>query len=324
MSFSPILKDSKADALAIFFPFILSLFFASTLPSQFIFVAMIAVSVIDSGHVYITAWRTWLHGRIPKSQFYIFVVPVAVFAVVFLWQKLQVHGLWSLVVYFTVFHNIRQLYGINKWYQNCERSQNKLRDFILYSICILSFLAFHFRTDIKLSYYVGNELFMFPDQKVFAWLRIIICLLYCFWLIAELFNLKKHKQIKFGSFLFTGFGSLIYSAAFLLSSNELQVFAPLIVPHGVHYLALVSFACVRTDTLLSQKRVWAVVAILASMIGFGIAEFYFEGQLLDYERRSVFNLAVLSLYLVPLLSHFILDAMIWKKQYFENHMIYRN
>ena len=69
----------------------------------------------------------------------------------FLWNFFEVPYLWTFVVYFTVFHNVRQLYGINKWFQLVEKNFNKVPDYFLYAVCGASFLALHLRTDFPVS-----------------------------------------------------------------------------------------------------------------------------------------------------------------------------
>lgn len=276
---------------------------------------LLGVSVFDSGHVYITGWRTWWNAGLAQKPAAFYLVPALVFIAMFFWNYLSIPFLWTFVVYFTVYHNVRQLYGIGKWFQVVEKNFNKAADYFLYAVCAVSFLALHFRTDFKYDYYTGHDLFSYPNQPLFLSLQIVALLLFVLYLSYEYFLYKKSGEVFLNRVLFYASGMAVYLASCLWATNALQLLAPLILTHALHYLALVVLTGGKTNPWLKTGLFKVTGVVLGSLLLFGLLEYYLEEEYIDIFSHSIIGSIVVALYLVPLLTHFILDSIIWKSSY---------
>jgi hypothetical protein len=107
----------------------------------------------------------------------------------------------------------------------------------------------------------------------------------------------------------------VYMSACRWAVNDLELLAPLILTHALHYLMLVVLTGARTNDLLKTNLTKVLLIVLGSLLFFGGLEYYAEGHYLDILSHTFLNSVLVAVYLVPLLSHFILDAIIWKRSY---------
>ncbi|MGZ3690158.1 MAG: hypothetical protein ACXVAX_01565, partial [Pseudobdellovibrio sp.] len=274
------------------------------------------VSIFDSGHVYITLWRTWWNTGLAEKPRAFYFVPAGVFLSVLIWNYFSFPYLWTFVVYYTVYHNVRQLYGINKWYQLIENRFDKASDYFLYGVCGLSFLALHFKPDFHYAYYTGHDLLVYPHAFLFSVCKAAVLFLVVLYLIYEASLYRRNKKIFLNRFYFILSAMAVYMASCLWADNELQLLAPLILTHAFHYLALTVLTGAKTNTLLKLNSYFKVtLLVLSSLLIFGAFEFYTENNYLDFFSHTLVGSLLIAIYLVPLLTHFILDAMIWKRNY---------
>ena len=314
-----IFKNQKSDFLFIFFPFLISLslpFFTYT-GTKYYFIFLICVAIIDSGHVYITMWRTWFNPYLKPFPIKFTLIPLLILVLITTWNYLEFKGLWSFVVYFTVYHNIRQFYGLSRWYQHKYKSEKNYSNIFLYLICYTSFLAFHFRNNLTFQYYASEELFIFPNEIIFNLLKTILwAMLTAFVIYEVIYGIQKSK-IEINRIVLLILIKSTYIVAFLFSSNELELIAPLILTHGLHYFALTIYAITKTKTQFTNKLYKASIVVGIFMIFAGSMEYFFENYFLDTNNFTFLHSVLIASYLVPLLSHFLYDAIIWKKNYFE-------
>ena len=115
-----ILRKQNLDLSFILLPGIVGIILSLILKENsipYVVYAFIALIIIDAGHVYITAWRTIFRKEERQSNNTYWLTPVATVILVFIWLKFQIPGFWSFIVYFTLFHHMRQFYGILRGYQ---------------------------------------------------------------------------------------------------------------------------------------------------------------------------------------------------------------
>ena len=109
-----ILKTRLREFFFMYLPGLLAVLAAIFLPDlgeESLLYGLLAMGVIDSGHVYTTMWRTWLHKEeIVTDKLYIFF-PIAFFFLFTIWFYLGLPFLWTFVVYSTLYHHTRQVYG---------------------------------------------------------------------------------------------------------------------------------------------------------------------------------------------------------------------
>lgn len=312
-----IFKNPVQDRLFILVPPVLAMLAAFSFAenSQIYLLLLVVVSIFDSGHVYITLWRTWWNTALQVKPKSFWTVPLAVFLLIFFWNYLELRYLWSFIVYFTVYHNVRQLYGINKWYQMLEEKFDKTTDYFLYGVCGLSFFALHFKPDFHYAYYTGHDLFVLPNAWLFSYLKAAVLGLFFFYLAYELLLYLKNRVILLNRFIFVVMAMLVYMASCLWATNALQLLAPLILTHALHYLVLIVLTGAKTNSLLKTGLLKVTFIVLLSLLVFGGLEYYAENNYINILSHTWLNSVVIGLYLTPLLTHFILDSIIWKQSY---------
>jgi len=247
-------KDYPTDFLLLYFPGLLAIAFSHYLPKSeestlFLIFAFIATGFLDSGHVYVTLWRTYFLPRERQRSFVYWWAPVFFFSLFYLWTFQQWGYLAAFVVYATVFHNIRQLLGISKWYQRQNKSWTKISDIFLYLMCIVPFVGFHFRADTQLEhYYATDELFRYPSSFLLQCTVGIYFTVLISWLSFEIIRWKRHQE--WNRFFSVLFAAIFYGYAFFIGKTIAQVLFPLVVSHGFAYLALTEFSLRK----IHQKR----------------------------------------------------------------------
>lgn len=311
------------DALYLYIPGVVAVILSHWIvPNEnslsFLFLVFIALGVLDSGHVYSTLWRTYLNPQERvRSRLYI-VAPLLFFILFYLWNWLELKYLAAFVVYITVFHNVRQLLGISRWYQKNNKIWNKVSDVFLYALCLLPFLAFHFRSTIPFEHYYGtDELFFFPQPEWYSMTLYVYAIVLIAWLIFEIITLRKFRDFnRTFSVFFAGF---FYATAFLLSQNSIQVLFPLVVSHGFSYLALMDFS-MRKLHPDRYKLLIPTFLVVATAVVFGGAEFMLEDEW--FHMGSSTKAFTTALFLTPLFCHYYFDGFLWKRQHPDSAKIY--
>lgn len=312
------------DFLLLYFPGLIAIGLSRYLPSTedsglFLIFTFIAAGFLDSGHVYVTAWRTYFLPQERRRTWIYWIAPVLFFCLFYIWTNQEWGYLAAVIVYATVFHNVRQLLGLSRWYQRKNNNWIKLSDLFLYLLCFLPFLAFHFRTDTQLEhYYSSQELFRYPSRFWFQSVLIIYSLVALVWVGFELARWRTYQEWnRIFSVLFAG---IFYGYAFLLGKTVTQVLFPLVVSHGFAYLALMDLSLKKIHRGQKKRHNYLTIAILLTALVFGGLEFLVESEWLQVESSvKAFTTALL---LTPLFCHYLFDSFLWKKSHPDSKSIY--
>lgn len=287
--------------------------------------AFFALAFCDSGHVYTTFWRTYANAKERGRTFLYWLVPFLVFWAVALWAFWDVRTLWSAVIFATVFHNYRQFHGILKWEQKINQDKDPWHARSLLALCFLPFLIFHFR-DIQTEFVVEGALLHFPDTRLLNLGILFYLVVLISWAVRVLWQIYRGKNIAPVTLaIFTP--AFLYALSFLWGRNIAEVLYPLVVAHGFAYMALMSLSLQRTQAPWQRGFIWWFGVMGATALFFGVSEARFEEWLLprlDPQGLKDFLVpALMGLYLVPLLTHYIYDGWLWKSNHPEARLIYR-
>lgn len=311
--------------LYLFSPLCLLITFISpNLGDESLLFAILATAWIDSGHVYTTIWRTYWNKEERNSHPKYIWTPLLVFIFFFVLFILKIKWVWPLVAYATLFHHIRQNYGVLRWYENINQRQDKKSHFFLYALSILPMIIFHFRLDApQRGYFSSQDVFLYPDFKLnqislILWVHAVV-----FWLMNE-FKLYRSGKRELNRFLSVAMPAVMYGTCFMLGKTLTQILFPLLFLHGISYLALISHSLTRTqaEKFKTYARTFLIVGV--SAVIFGSLEAWSEENLLVFriEKLTPITSAALALYLTPLFSHYIFDSWLWKKTHREAALIY--
>lgn len=286
--------------------------------------AFIATAFIDSGHVYTTLWRTYFHADERKSHWGYVVWPVFFCVLFTLWYYFSIPGLWSFVVYSTLYHHVRQFYGYSKWYQGLNRVADKNSDYYLYTFALVPILAYHFRTNVVLGYYSEKDLFSYPDENIFIALKILWILIFVSWIVRErkIWTRGRHELNRL---LSVAFPALIYAYCFFIGRTLTQVLFPLLFVHGISYFGVMGQSLERTQTNRFRSQWIALAAVLITAIIFGPLESWFEENATDVVQGlpGMVTALMIGLSLTPLYCHYAFDALIWRRSHREASVVFQ-
>lgn len=326
-----ILHSFKKDFLFLVLPPLLMLTLSFSITTEGIatlFFSFFTFSIVDNGHVYMTFLRTYSHTPERSSSIRYLLTPLLVFFIFFLWLWLGGRYFWHFVVYATLFHNIRQFYGITRWYQKKNKNFSPWPGRFLYALTILPVIAYHFRDQVLTGMYAETDIFYNPNPQYLLSISFIYLFILFFWLSFELFSFYT-KQKSLGRFLSLLTPVTAYGISFFFGKTYLQVLGPVIIGHGISYAALMAFALNKTQSerYFSFKRTF--IFLMGIAIIFGILESFSEDYLSLWiesvgkmESIPLIGVALISLYLTPLFCHYYFDGYLWKSSHREAKIIY--
>jgi len=317
-----ILRNSTKDLCLFYLPGILAILISKFISGAegnwtYLLFTWLALGVLDGGHVYSTLWRTYFNkNELLRRPLYYKLAPVLLFLLFALWVYFGGLYLGYVVVYFTIYHNIRQLFGVSKWYQKINKSFDKGSDFFLYAFCLIPVIAFHFRDNVQTPNYYDVSGSLYPDQFLFSLSLLIFSLLFLLYAVKEVIFYFKTKQLQTARILSVIYPGLIYSFAFLFSNNIIEILFPLVVSHGLTYLILIDYSLERTTSNYKKKT---LIFVLLAAVVFGSTEFFTESLFVDVSDPT--KAIATALFLTPLFCHYLFDAFLWTKDHPESHLI---
>lgn len=307
-----IFSSQYSDLSKIFLATLIAFFliqFSGVLNSS-IFI-LLTIYLLDGGHVYSTFLEV-LFDPAEAGKKYVSIVLLGTFVLNFLIHYVSSSHFFFYIFYFTIFHNMRQGLGITFLYRAGVKTHNSLIKFIYYFLTLFPFIIFHLRgpmnkgvlsEEILMPFYLHTYLSL--NQHLFA--MNVLPLIYlglacCFFMY--LFVSKNTK----GIFTMAFFAS-VYAYGFIFSTNELKSYVLLIFSHAIPYYFLMEKRISLTHTS----------AMIKKYAGFFLLTIFTFGGLIDYfqedlvEMSGHFDSLAIALLTTPLISHFIFDAIIWKR-----------
>lgn len=325
-----ILGRSSRDFTLIFLPGILGIavsFYFPTGPFYWAVYAFFASTMINAGHVYATAWRTFFRKEERDSHFLYWVAPLLVISMIFLWIYLKIPYLWSFVVYATAYHQVAQFYGFVKWYEKLNQKRSASTGYFAVALMVLPFVLFHFRSFQSFGFYTDRDIFFCPNSTFLHAGLVIYGLTILSWLCSEVVLFYK-GDFRLNRFLAVLGPAVLYAYCFLVGKNVMQILFPLFLSHGIPYLAVTGFSLRRLEGKSSAPVYRTALLIVFTALAGGVATRFYGAHFIDisnaYVRSRTAPLAAVltGIYLAPLLCHYVFDAHIWKSKHRDSKLIY--
>jgi len=130
--------------------------------TAYMIITLLISIIFDNGHVYMTFSRVFKEYE--KAKMFFILVPIGIFVFFFIWLFDDIPLFWSFVLYATIFHFTRQVYGINRWYMKKENMNSRFRDFIIYAVVLVPLFSMSFNPDFTVSIYTENDYFLFQSE----------------------------------------------------------------------------------------------------------------------------------------------------------------
>jgi hypothetical protein len=320
-----ILASPLKEFLYLYLPGLLGVaiaFIAPGLGDESLLYGIFAMGVIDSGHVYTTMWRTWLHGEEVKTKSSYWIFPIFFCVVFSAWFYFELPYLWAFVVYSTLYHHVRQVYGISKWYQKLNRRADRFSDYAVYFFAYFPMVIYHFRPEAIANYYSEKDLFLYPLPALRDALLFVYLAGSFFWIYRE-YDLWKKGTKEVNRLLSIAAPAVIYAYCFLVGTTITQILFPLLFLHGITYFGVMELSLKRTQKRFSREYV-AIMTVLVTAVIFGLSESWVEENLVGRipGERPLFNSLIVGLSLTPLFCHYAFDAIIWRKDHREARIVF--
>ena len=315
----------QLDFLGLFLPGYIGLIFVALLSDQAMAVVVlgfIAVVLIDSGHVYTTFLRGPFFKN--KNNFKTLSSLFGIFIFLFTWLILKIPYFWSFIVYYTLFHHIRQYVGLIKWYNKLDHYYDSCLILFFYASVLVSMLLFHVNpNETQLFYSYPGDIKYIPSDKLFKLLLVIQLLIWAiyFFYACYLFLFKKVKPYK--SHLFFVFAILFYFLVCLSNRQSPLVLVPILFAHGIPYILLIIHSKEKLQITTSKFKIIFLVlgfALMAALIEFGLQQSVIQFEYLA--SPDILPKVFLALFLTPLIFHYVIDGYIWKSKHFLAEKIY--
>ena len=262
-----------------------------------------------------------------KSALHLLVNPHPDHRRSFLWIKFKIPYLWSVIVYNAIFHQIRQYYGVVRWYQKLNGRFCKVSNRFLYTLLVMPFVIFHFRGIDSIQLYSEDELFLWPSATLFKYSVWIYLVTLGLWLIHEL-KLARKVGFELNRFLAMAVPISIYGLGFITGRNLAEVVFPILMAHGIPYIAIMDVSLNRLNpkkfkTFATVFMLLVMTAVILSFVeDFAIGFLTTMNQAYRYKETSTGQALLTGIVLMPLICHFVWDAYIWTGKHHESRTVF--
>jgi hypothetical protein len=259
----------------------------------------------DVGHAFPTAFRAF--PRWGTSLLYSAWLPGMIFALLCLGFFLAPVVTAIAIVYFTVFHHIRQFYGICRWYQHLNNHLSRASGWFIYLLTILPLILLHFRTDLNLSSFAGFEVPRFTNRYILLVVQLVYAGTLIAWAIFE-WRSSLSRKFEANRVMSILFPALLHFWCFTQAATlETILFPPLII-HAVTYFFVVARASAKKD--VNQHSYLFKVVVVALMGGLFIG--FIEDTGLELKSAG-WAAPLLAIAFTPAIWHYLIDGFVWKR-----------
>ena len=274
----------------------------------------VITALIDSGHTYATLWRTLRRPSSQSDEKKYALFALMIFTASWLWMRLGLPHFWTFVVYSTIFHHVRQSYGLHRWYQSLARERDAWTGRLLQVLLFLPFLALHFRPARSFGIYTVSDIPSFPSWEIWNTLRALWNVTLLLFLCREYLIYLRTQTVRTQTLFSVLMPSLLQWICVFANSSKMDILFPLLVSHGVAYIVLIARGRQSLGSPISL-RMGIIFVGISAVVG-GLLSFGLEQLAIDFNyirgKFSFWNEIVLALIATPMLWHYLVDAFIWK------------
>jgi hypothetical protein len=278
--------------------------------------AFLTMGILDIGHVYSTLWRTYFNfAEIKRRPVFYVAIPVMVVLLMTAIAQLPngTQVLVALLLATRLWHNFRQSYGLNRWYQKRNATPRPWADHFLYLLCWLPVLSLQFR-----SYWTWTKIGNWPitSEHAYGAVLMIYSISMLSWFIYELKIWNKSRELN--RVLAIGIPAAMYAASFM-GADGYTISYSLAFSHGLTYFVLVHYALKKTDRkVVGSIRSSALVVLVPIVVGILVLKFgeFAKTTSLDFFKPFVIAGAA------AFYCHVIFDGFLWTRNHSEAALVY--
>jgi len=281
-------------------------------------ILFISFYIIDGGHTFLSAlrvFRTWND----ESVLYLFLIFSIFFASLLcvLWKPIW---LFRIYLYSTVFHHVRQHWGLTAWYQKLNKRFDPMSYYFIHAFLFLPFFALHFDPASKSAgFFQEDELLLFPSLILFKICIGILIVLLAIFLFHEIENSKKYG-IEWNRIMSILCPAIVQFLVFFFCGKSIFALIPLVIGHGFSYSVLLGSSLKKLSPKRSRISLNVLIVCLA-LVG-GSLLFLADTLLESVEEKTLLSQSLLAFLTLPAIWHYVVDAFIWKGKHPEAAVIY--
>lgn len=288
------------------------------------------VVFIDVAHVYATLFRTYfVREEFIKRKRLLVLLPVTCFLIGIVLFTLGSKVFWVTLAYVAVFHFIRQQYGFMRLYSRYEaktKINSAADNLTIYAATVYPMLYWFMSPGRNFTWFMADEFFTYQNMQLLTVITYLYYLILIFYFVKICYTYYKTRYFNIPkNFLVAGTAASWYFG--IVYFNNDFIFTVLnIVSHGVPYMALIYLKEIRpvkgagnrlTKRMKSLQGIlfYLVVLLLLALSEEFLWESIVWKEHLDFAgglNFETWHFLLVPLLVVPQLTHYVLDGIIWK------------
>jgi len=297
---------------------------------------IVLILLVDVAHVYSTLYRTYFDKQTFSHYKTIYtLIPVLVFIFNVVAYSISAKLFWSLLAYLAVFHFIRQQYGFFKIYSRgikYSRIFNLLDTVSIYSLTFYPILYWHLTGPKLFNWFMPDDFVFFESEILLNFSTVLYVVINSTYVIKEIVLSIKNKYFNISkNLLWLGTGISWYFGI-VYFKGDLTFTILNVVTHGIPYMALIwVYGSKKRSTqhstflrLIFSPR--GILLFIGIIVLFGYLEEGLWNTWMWRDRDNLFGVfkplgtihskeliaIIVGILATPQLTHYILDAFIWK------------
>ncbi len=277
---------------------------------------------VDVTHVYTTLYRTYFDpAEFRRGRTLYVVAPLAGWVFFAGLYSLGPMLFWRCLAYLAAFHFVRQQYGFMMLYGRWERRDRTLDKLAIYAATLYPLVWWHLHRR-HFSWLIDGDFLAFNAPKA---LNGVLFAAYAAIMLAYACKELRHGPIKWPRNLLLGSTAFSWWVGIIALDSDLAFTAVNVLAHGIPYMALVWLYDRNQAALLRRRALALPLFLLIPLLLAYVEEGAWDGLIWN-EHPSLFpaftalpavESSALLVWLVPLLAlpqitHYILDAFIWR------------
>jgi len=298
---------------------------------------------IDVAHVYSTLYRTYFDSEEFKARQALYIaIPLVGWLVFMLLYSIDSMVFWRVLAYLAVFHFMRQQYGFMMIYGRFERNLPHIcriiDKIIIYTATLYPLIYWHTKLPRDFNWFIEGDFINLPYPIIGTMVGWFYLLVIAAYIVKEVYVTRQtHKFNLPRNMLVLGTAASWYIGIVLLNSDLVFTFTN-IIAHGIPYMALIWIYSYNQAKLQKDRKYLKFFTIekffslqmLPIFIGLLVLFAYVEEGLWDgfvwREHLSIFGVfkplptleqkellaIIIPLLALPQITHYLLDAFIWR------------
>ncbi len=302
------------------------------------------VLILDWGHIFAQWYRIFLNPLESRKSKYIYtlsyfiLIPLVAFLMLFIVDQPYVE---SFLVYFVIYHFIRQHFGFIRIYSKMDGSKTQIESIFESLFIYLSmwtpviFWHIEFPYD---TYYWVLHFIKLPWASDLFWFSFVLYMIsFLFYVFFEFKRFKKNKVFNLPKNLAIFTAALGWGAVSIFKDVPVLIFFTVVLTHDLSYMVLIWFIGRRDEKIIHNrirwKSFWSVPGSLFYLLGILIISRLVVGihaELVFDFNKSYFLIGTLfndltndsqwliklgwAIFFVTQGHHYFIDRYLWKKE----------